>query len=89
MRNNMKPKNTARSILEELNSMHNDRNINSVVKNRATNIIESAINLINLMYEKYPESDAIDLERRLINSIRGQDSKKFDRGIKKINEGKK
>jgi len=83
----MKPK--TKSILEELNSLHRERDTNSVVKNRAINIIESAINLINVMYEEYPEQDAVDLERRLINSIRGQDSKKFIRGIKRIDENAK
>ena len=82
----MKPTIKTRSILEELNDLHRTRDVNSVVENRAVNIIESAINLVNLVYETYTEAEAQDLERRLINSIRGQDSKKFIRGIKKIDE---
>ena len=32
--------------------------------------------------------DALDLERRLINSIKSGDAKKFSRGIKKVLENK-
>ena len=39
--------------------------------------------------EKYSAEEADELERRLINSIRGQDPAKFTRGIRKIAESKK
>jgi ribosomal protein S13 len=57
-----------------------------VLESRATNVIESAINLINEMHKHYDVVVAGDLERRLLNSIRHQDKNKFIRGIRKVNE---
>jgi|TARA_R110000782_G_scaffold248989_1_gene336067 phosphopantetheine adenylyltransferase len=59
-----------------------------VMESRATNVIESAINLINEMHKHYDEETAGDLERRLLNSIRNQDTKRFVRGIRRVNESK-
>jgi ribosomal protein S13 len=57
-----------------------------VLESRATNVIESAINLINEMHKHYDETVAGDLERRLLNSIKHQDKTKFVRGIRRVNE---
>lgn len=77
-----------RSILHELNSMIVERDRQHVIESRATNVIESAINLINEMHKHYDPETAGDLERRLINSIRSQDAARFVRGIRKVNESK-
>jgi hypothetical protein len=78
-----------RSILQELNEIADIRNRDALYETRAINIINSAINLIESLKTHYSEEDAEELERRLINSIRGKDSAKFVRGIKKIAESKK
>ena len=39
-----------------------------------------------MIYEAYDEATADDLVKRFINSIKTQDPKKFERGIKKLNE---
>ncbi len=75
-----------RSILHELNSMIVEKDRQHVLESRATNVIESAINLINEMHKHYDETVAGDLERRLLNSIKHQDKTKFVRGIRKVNE---
>ena len=75
-----------RSILHELNSMIVEKDRQHVLESRATNVIESAINLINEMHKHYDETVADDLERRLLNSIKHQDKTKFVRGIRKVNE---
>ena len=75
-----------RSILHELNSMIVEKDRQHVLESRATNVIESAINLINEMHKHYDVAIAGDLERRLLNSIRHQDKNKFIRGIRKVNE---
>ena len=75
-----------RSILHELNSMIVEKDRQHVLESRATNVIESAINLINEMHKHYDDSVAGDLERRLLNSIKHQDKTKFVRGIRKVNE---
>ena len=73
-----------RSLLDELDSLliHCDRE--NLLESRATHIIQGAINLINTIRENYDSETAADLERRLINSIRGQDNTKFTRGIRKL-----
>ena len=78
-----------RSILQELNEIADRRDAESLIQSRATNIINSAINLIESMHKHYDQSTASELERRFINSIKGADGTKFDRGIKRIIESKK
>ena len=73
----------SRSILEELNQISVDRDRSQVVENRGEHIIKSAINLIEQIETHYDEQTAKDLTNRLINSIRGKDSTKFSRGIRK------
>jgi hypothetical protein len=73
-----------RSIIEELNQISIDRDRNHVVENRGEHVIRSAINLIEQIERYYDTETAKDLTNRLINSIKGKDSTKFSRGIKKI-----
>lgn len=82
-------KRKTRSILYELDRMAIDRDRVHVLENRANNIIASAINLINMIKESYSHEDAEDLEKRLLNSIKTQDPRKFNRAIKRIKEEKK
>ena len=77
-----------RSILDELDSLMNRRDKENLLESRATHIIQGAINLINTIRESYSPEIASDLERRLINSIRGQDAAKFTRGVRKLKENK-
>ena len=76
----------SRSILEELNQISVDRDRSYVVENRGEHIIRSAINLIEQIEKHYDEQSAKDLTNRLINSIRGRDSSKFSRGVKKASK---
>lgn len=78
-----------RSILQELNELAEVRNKDSLYESRAVNIINSAINLIESLKTHYGAEDADELERRLINAIKGQDSAKFTRGIRRITESRK
>lgn len=78
-----------RSILQELNELADARNKEALFESRATNIINSAINLIESLHKNYSPEQADELERRFINAIRGQDTAKFTRGIRKIAESKR
>jgi hypothetical protein len=78
-----------RSILQELNSIAEVRSTDSLIESRATNIINSAINLLESIHKNYDAESADELERRFLNAIRGQDTAKFTRGIKKIVETRK
>ena len=79
-------KKITKSLIEELNSISIKRDREAVIESRATHVINSAINLLNLIKEHYGSDDAGELERRLLNSIKGSDPNKFSRGIRKIKE---
>ena len=72
-----------RSILDEITTMGVSRDRYLVIESRGNHIINSAINLITMIRENYSPEQADELERRLINSIRGQDPAKFSRGLRK------
>ncbi len=78
-----------RSLLEELDSLRLHKDRENLVESRANHVIQGAINLIAFIRENYAPDQADELERRLLNSIRAQDTSKFSRGIKRIaNESK-
>ena len=74
----------SRSILEELNSISVDRSRHHVLENRVEHLVSSAENIKAILRESYSPQEALDLERRLINSINSGDSKIFSGGIIKI-----
>lgn len=80
---------STRSILQELNEIAQVRSTDAIIESRATNIINSAINLVESIRKHYDAESADELERRLINAIRGQDAAKFTRGVRKIAESRK
>lgn len=79
-------KKNTRSILEEISRVVPSYDKNNIVESRANHVITSAINLTRMIYESYDESTAEDLCKRFVNSIKSQDPKKFERGIKKLNQ---
>lgn len=81
-------KRATRSLLEELNSISDKKNNEAIIETRATHVIDAAINLINLIRENYDPENAYELERRLINSIKGGDSNKFIRSIRRLRDNK-
>ena len=82
-------KRKTRSILEEINAMSPKRDKQHIVESNAQEVIVTAINLINLINESFDVETAADLNKRLINSIRTRDPRKFQRGIGKVNEDKR
>jgi hypothetical protein len=77
-----------KSLLEELNEFAVKKDRESVLESRAIHIIDSAVNLLNLIKENFDPETAYELERRFINSIKGADSAKFVRGIRKLRDNK-
>jgi hypothetical protein len=82
-------KKRTRSILEELNSLGTRRSTELLIENRGQSIIESAVNLLTLIREQFSEEEAGELERRFLNAIRTGDSRKFKRGVHKVQEARK
>ena len=71
-------KKKTRSILEELNNIGLRRDADHLVEASGSNIIESAINLLNKINSTYD-----------INSIKSSDPRKFKRSISKVIEAKR
>jgi hypothetical protein len=72
-----------RSLLEELDSMYIKRDQRHVIENRATNIIASAIRLLEQIDQSYSAEDAQNLQRKLINAINQRDPGKFTRTVRR------
>jgi len=75
-----------RSILIELDELLTHKDKDNLLESRANNIINGAINLIKYIHENYDAEQSLELERRLLNAIKGQDPAKFSRGIRKIKD---
>ena len=72
-----------RSILEELESLYNERDQRHIIETRASNIISSAIRLLEQIEETYTPEQAENLQRKLINAIKLRDPGKFTRTVRK------
>lgn len=77
-----------RSLLEELESIGNNRDMNHIIENRAANVITSAINLIELMNRHYSSEKAELLEKKLISAIKSRDQERFSKSLRKPDEDK-
>ena len=77
-----------KSIIEELDAIVPAKSKHSIIESRATHIIASAINLIKLIRESYPDEVADDLVKRLHRSILSEDDRKFMRKIKELRKNK-
>jgi hypothetical protein len=72
-----------RSLLEELESLGQNRDTKHIIENRAQHIITSAINLLEMINKYYDPDKAQILERKLLNAIKTRDQEKFSKSIKK------
>ena len=72
-----------RSLLEELDAMYIERDSRHVIETRASNIITSAIRLLEQIDESYTPEQADNLTRKLINAIKLRDPGKFTRSVRK------
>jgi hypothetical protein len=77
-----------KSLLEELQSFGDTRDMNHIIESRASNIITSAINLIELMQKHYPSDKAELLEKKLLSAIKSKDQARFTKSLRKKNENK-
>jgi F0F1-type ATP synthase membrane subunit b/b' len=63
--------------------MYIERDQRHVIETRASNIIASAIRLLEQIEESYSPEQAENLQRKLINAIRLKDPGKFTRTVRK------
>jgi len=78
-----------RSILEEISRIDINKDREHFIESKAKNIIAGTENLLDLINEIYDEETAHDLTKRFLNAIRTQDPKKFERGIRRVNENRR
>ena len=72
-----------RSILEELDTLYVERDRRLVIETRASNIIESAIRLLEQIDAEYSPEQAENLQRKLLNAIKHRDTGKFSRSVRR------
>ena len=72
-----------RSILDELDSLYIERERHLVIESRASNVIASAINLLEQIEAAFPPEQAENLTRKLLNAIRTKDAGRFARIVRK------
>ena len=72
-----------RSLLEELDAMYVQREQGHVIESRASNIIASAIRLLEQIDQHYAPEQVENLQRKLLNAIKLRDPGKFTRTVRK------
>ncbi len=76
-----------RSILEELDGLYDEkyaqRDRRLIIESRASNVIDSAIRLVEQIEAEFPADQAENLTRKLLNAIRTKDAGKFNRSVRK------
>lgn len=72
-----------RSLLEELNSMYVEKDQRHIIESRASNIIASAIRLMEEIDSSYTPEQAENLQRKLLNAIKLRDPGKFTRTVRR------
>lgn len=72
-----------RSLLEELDSMYVERDKRHVIENRASNVIATAIRLLEEIDATYAPEQAENLKRKLLNAINQRDPGKFTRTVRR------
>jgi hypothetical protein len=63
--------------------MYIERDQRHIIENRASNVIASAIRLLEQIDASYTAEDAQNLQRKLINAINQRDPGKFTRTVRR------
>jgi len=74
-----------KSILEELDSLYIERDRRAIIETRASNLIETAIRLLEQIDTEFSPDQAENLQRKLLNAIRQRDTSKFSRSVRRTN----
>ena len=74
-----------KSLLEELETLSNNRDTKYINESRGHNINTSAINLLDLISKHYTSEQAALLERKLLSAIKSKDQTRFSKSLRKNN----
>ena len=77
-----------RSMLDEMESLLPEKDKHVVIEARASHILESAINLLQLINDNFPPHEAQELQRRFFLAVKNENPKKFLVGIRRMKENK-
>ena len=76
-----------KSILEELDTLYaeknHDRDRRYFIEARASNVIASAIRLMEQIDQNFDAEQAENLQRKLLNAIRLKDPSKFTKSVRR------
>lgn len=75
-------------LLEELNSIVLNEGAEQIIESKARHVISNAINVIESMYQSFPQETAYDLEKKMMSAIKSRAPEKFTRNVSKITNEK-
>ena len=79
-----------RSILQELEMLYAEKKPQQdrryIIETRASNVMASAIRLVEQIESMYPPEVSENLVRKLLNAIRTKDPEKFTRTVRRSDE---
>lgn len=75
-----------KSFLVELENYRSNSDKHLLIETRGTNIIESAINLIDQISSSYSEEESQELQKRLISAIKNNNPWKFKKKIREYRD---
>jgi hypothetical protein len=81
-----------KNLIEELDRLVSEKDKHLIVEARASHIIASAMNLVQLIEDSFAEEESEELTKRLLSAIKNKDPDKFNRKIRefrKIEEQRK
>ena len=81
-------KKNTRSLLEELESIAENRDTRHILEHRGNNIIASAIHLLEVIERNFTPEQAVILEKKLLIAIKNRDAGKFTRSLKRSSDVK-
>lgn len=81
-------KKRTKSLLEEINSLSPVRDKNTILESRGSNAISSIIHILEMIDTNYDEETALDLQKRIMLSIKNRDPERFNRGVRKLRNNK-
>lgn len=77
-----------KSLLEELESISQNRDTYHIVERRATDLIASAIHLMEVIERNFPPEQRDILEKKLLVAIKNKDHTKFTNSLKRTKDSK-
>ena len=75
-----------KSILSEIENILPERDKELIVENRASHVIASANNIMQLLEGNYDAETADKLQKKFLNAIRTGKLEKFSNALKRIND---